>query len=749
VSLDRRSWLLVGSVVWLVLAVLAAVGPRLSSPGLVATYFYGPGWSGSPRLVAIERPGADDWLRAIGTRFDERPFSATWRGWLSVVDAGPHVFATSSDDGSWIYIDDTLVVDNGGEHAAQERHGRIVLTAGLHRIRIDYFQRSGPTALSVRWAPGDGELAPLPARVLFPTRLASWLYPRVSPVRDVLPDLRLGYVLATIASCAMVVAVAMWGWRAVRSHTGAHAGEPAVNRWLWRLLGLAAGLAVWQVWYGIPIGWDGWEGDELRARDVIPGLEMAFSGGWFDLYAPLYFYVLGVLSLPFKLASVVGTVDLWSDETTLTLSALYRATAVLSGLATVYLTYRCGAEAFGHRGAGLWAGVVVAVMPNFVYLTKLAKPDVPYLVPFLVSMLYYLRCLREPRPAWYTAFAAAGMTAICIKDQAYALYILPAAHLVWLRWRRLSGAPAARLAAVVRDPALARAGLAAVAIFVVSHNLLFNLRGFLEHLSLMITGGRAYRVYQPTLMGQALLLRDSLAQVPWMFGWPAAMLVAAGIAMSWRRRREATVALLLPVVSYYVFCIAVIGYHYDRFFMAPAMLLAVFAGQAFARLVAHPASWPRTLALCIAAFSLIRGASVNLLMTRDSRYAAEKWLRAHVAATATVGHFEPLAYLPRPGPLRFQALEPAWEAVAAAAPEFLVVNTEFARRESTLGFYGPLFVGTHPDYRPVARFKSSPGPAALLANDRVFWNGVEDAFTNLDKINPDIQVYARRDVAVP
>ena len=27
------------------------------------------------------------------------------------------------------------------------------------------------------------------------------------------------------------------------------------------------------------------------------------------------------------------------------------------------------------------------------------------------------------------------------------------------------------------------------------------------------------------------------------------------------------------------------------------------------------------------------------------------------------------------------------------------------------------------------------------------WNGVEDPFTNLDKINPDIQIYARRDMA--
>ena len=733
---------------WLAAALVTALAPRVLSSGLLATYFYGPDWSDAPRLVAIERPGPGDWVQAVAPRFDQRAFSATWRGWLAVDQAATYQFATASDDGSWLYIDDTLVVDNGDRHSMQERRGQIALTAGLHRFRVDYVQIDGLTGLDIRWARSGEALVAMPARVFFPTRLAATLHPFAAPVVDRLPNLHAAYLLAMLLSSAALGWVIAGGARHVQRHLGAHAGEPLVNAWLWRLLALTAVLIVWEVWYGIPVGWVGWEGDELRARDVIPGLETAFSGGWFDHYPPLYFYVLALLTVPFKLAAMAGTLDLWSDQTTVTIAALYRATAVLCGLASVYLAYRCGAEASGSRLAGLWAGFAVTVMPNFVYLAKLAKPELPYIVPFMVSMLFYLRILRDPRPGLYGAFALAGMTAICVKDQAYALYVLPAAHLVWLRWRRTTGTPATRLAALTRDAALVRAALLSVAVFVVSHNLLFNLSGFREHLALITgDGSRAFRVYEASWQGQVLLLRDALGQVPWMLGWPSALLTVLGIGLLWRERRDATLALLLPVVSYYVCCIAIIGYQYDRFYLGPAILLAAFAGRAFAFLVAHPASWPRTLALCLAAISLVFGASVNLLMMRDSRYAAEAWLRAHVPAGATVGYFGPLAYLPRPGTLAFAEVEASPEGMAAATPEFLVVNAEFARRRRNFAFYEPFFVGIQPAYRPVAYFKSPPGPA-LLANDPVFWNGVEDLFTNLDKINPEIRVFARRDVAV-
>lgn len=228
-----------------------------------------------------------------------------------------------------------------------------------------------------------------------------------------------------------------------------------------------------------------------------------------------------------------------------------------------------------------------------------------------------------------------------------------------------------------------------------------------------------------------------------MIGWGATAMAVLGVAAAWRTRRHAVVALLLPVVSYYLCFIAVIRYQYDRFYLAPALLLAICAGHGLAWLWQRPGRWPRAVTLAIAAYTLARGASVDLLMMRDSRVAAEAWLAAHVSDRVTVGALGPAAYLPRPGNLRFLPIGPHWDVMEIVAPEFLVMNAEHAQRERDAAFYQPLLDGTHEVYRPVARFKSPPG-LAVLAWHPVFQNGREDPLTNLDKINPEIVIFERR-----
>jgi hypothetical protein len=45
-----------------------------------------------------------------------------------------------SDDGSRLYIDDQVVINNDGIHPPLAVRNRIELTGGIHRIRVSYFQ---------------------------------------------------------------------------------------------------------------------------------------------------------------------------------------------------------------------------------------------------------------------------------------------------------------------------------------------------------------------------------------------------------------------------------------------------------------------------------------------------------------------------------------------------------------------------------------------------------------------------------
>ena len=87
---------------------------------------------------------------------------------------GNYRFALTSDDGSRFWIDDILVVDNGGVHSAVRAERVTSLLSGFHRIRIRYMQHEGEVAFNASWRhepSGVGEVldeVPLATALLFP-----------------------------------------------------------------------------------------------------------------------------------------------------------------------------------------------------------------------------------------------------------------------------------------------------------------------------------------------------------------------------------------------------------------------------------------------------------------------------------------------------------------------------------------------------------------------------------------------------
>jgi PA14 domain len=73
--------------------------------------------------------------------------------------AGEQTFRLSSDDGSRLYVDDQLVINNDGVHSEVSVAAKLKLEAGVHRVRVTYFQ--GPaTFITLQLFvsnPGSGE----------------------------------------------------------------------------------------------------------------------------------------------------------------------------------------------------------------------------------------------------------------------------------------------------------------------------------------------------------------------------------------------------------------------------------------------------------------------------------------------------------------------------------------------------------------------------------------------------------------
>jgi hypothetical protein len=91
-----------------------------------------------------------------GLRDRFRWFAVDLGGVFSVEDPGPYEFRLTSDDGSQLYVDDTLVVDNDGYHPTRMATGGARLAPGQHTVRVGYWQGPGPMALVLEVArPGE------------------------------------------------------------------------------------------------------------------------------------------------------------------------------------------------------------------------------------------------------------------------------------------------------------------------------------------------------------------------------------------------------------------------------------------------------------------------------------------------------------------------------------------------------------------------------------------------------------------
>jgi uncharacterized repeat protein (TIGR03806 family) len=104
----------------------------------------------------------------ISFRQRDDDFAFRFRGVIRIDVAGAYTFYTSSDDGSRLYLDGQLVVDNDGLHPLLEVPGGATLAAGYHDIEVQFFERGGQEALSVSFqGPGIAK-QPIPPDLLSP-----------------------------------------------------------------------------------------------------------------------------------------------------------------------------------------------------------------------------------------------------------------------------------------------------------------------------------------------------------------------------------------------------------------------------------------------------------------------------------------------------------------------------------------------------------------------------------------------------
>lgn len=113
--------------------------------------YYQRDLSGAPVLVRNDRAIDFDWgLGAPAAGLPADGFAVRWTRRLAF-EAGLYRFRFLVDDGVRLYVDDVLLIDDWRDGPSRERAADQRLTAGVHTLRIEYYERGGAAVARLGW----------------------------------------------------------------------------------------------------------------------------------------------------------------------------------------------------------------------------------------------------------------------------------------------------------------------------------------------------------------------------------------------------------------------------------------------------------------------------------------------------------------------------------------------------------------------------------------------------------------------
>ncbi len=120
--------------------------------GLYYKYYEGE-WDSIPKFWELrpERKGKIYKMNLNEIKNSDDNFGIDFYGFIEIEEDGVYTFYLTSDDGSNLYIDNKIVVNNDGQHSNQEASGKIELDSGRYPFRVFYFEKRGGQNLTVEF----------------------------------------------------------------------------------------------------------------------------------------------------------------------------------------------------------------------------------------------------------------------------------------------------------------------------------------------------------------------------------------------------------------------------------------------------------------------------------------------------------------------------------------------------------------------------------------------------------------------
>ncbi|WP_345241015.1 PA14 domain-containing protein, partial [Nibrella saemangeumensis] len=141
--------------------------------GLTGNYYNNTSLSGTPVLSRL-----DPTINFFWNTDSPQPgvvnadeFSVRWTGQVEAPVSGSYSFRTNNDDGTRVWVNNQLIIDNWAYQGPTPKEGSISLTAGQkYDIKVEYFEAAGGAQALLYWVvPGSGSAVIVPKERLYPS----------------------------------------------------------------------------------------------------------------------------------------------------------------------------------------------------------------------------------------------------------------------------------------------------------------------------------------------------------------------------------------------------------------------------------------------------------------------------------------------------------------------------------------------------------------------------------------------------
>jgi len=517
---------------------------------------------------------------------------------------------------------------------------------------------------------------------------------------------------------------------------------------LFLIIILSLFLNICGIWWGLP-NHKGWAPDEVRPSLVISGIQNSFSHGWRNKYPPFHFYTLALSYSPIIMLHRLHVLDVNNYEIYNILFFIGRFISVLMGTSIIFIVYLCGREIYGERES-LFAALITALIAPFIYYSKIVNMEIPYIFWFTLSLLFFVRILKNHRIADYLLFSATAVLSVCTKDQAYGFYVLIPACIVlsnYLYIKRKNRT--SKIASSFINRKMLLSLTLAVLLFFVIHNILFNMEGFIKHFKL-VTGPVSvpYKMYDLTISGYSSMLWHSIKNIRFSIGWPLFLTCIVGLLLTILKRKKDYLLLwiLIPGISYYLFFISVVLINYVRFLIPICIILSFFGGKFLSDFLGSTHRLYKTKIVIVSMifiYSFLYSTSIDILMVKDSRYKVESLIKQNINPNKSIVLFGKSKYLPR---MRYfnqikYIPKPNRKHLSFIKPDYFILNSDFTKKFKNKTLYFKPDKGKLA-YRLILQYRYNP-PWILLNHRNIYKNNKKVISTNLDKINPEIKIFKR------